>query len=235
MKNVVVCKNCSSENAFYELICYKCKSYLRERVYNIDLWSTIGLLIENPSKAFRSIIFSEHKNFLTLLWILISGKMLLNGIFLTIYFKKWNADLSGFFNCYIIILILSVLLILFFSRIIKEIFKGTGVRTKVKDNFAILTYSFLPLTFGFLILFPIELILFGEYLFYFNPSPFIIKETLSYTLFSFEILLVVWSIFLTFTALKLQSRNFIYSLVFTLFIYFSFYLSIYYVVSIFFV
>ncbi len=227
MKNIVICKNCGSENPYYELICSNCKSYLRERVYNIDLWSTIGLLIESPSKAFRTIIFSEHKNFLILLLILISGKSLLNGIFLTIYFKKWNAYLSGYFISYIIILILTVIMILIFSGIFVEVTKRLDVKTKFKDNFSIITYSFLPFIFGFLILFPTELILFGEYLFYYNPSPFVIKETFAYALLSFEVMLLVWTLFLTFTAFKVQSGNFIYSFVFTLLIHLTFYITLY--------
>jgi len=231
MKNVVVCKNCNSENPFYELICNNCKSYLRERIYNIDLWKTIGLLIESPSRAFKTIIFSEHKNFLILLFILVSGKMLLNGIFLTIYFKKWNAYLSGYFGSYVIILIFTMIMILIFSEIFSEVTKTLGVKTKFKDNFSIITYSFLPFTFGFLILFPIELILFGEYLFYYNPSPFIIKETFAYILLSFEAILIIWSIFLTFTAIKVQSGNTVYSFVFTLFIHLTFYITLYFTAS----
>lgn len=231
MKNVVVCKNCSSENSFYELICSNCKSYLRERVYNIDFWHTIGLLIESPFKAFKTIIFSEHKNFLTLLLILISGKMLLNGIFLTIFFNKWNAHLSGYFSSYIIILILTVSMILFFSLIFGEVTKRFGVDTKFKDNFSIITYSLFPLIIGFLILFPTELILFGEYLFYYNPSPFIIKETLAYALLSFEAIILIWTIFLTFSAIKAQIQNTIFALIFSLFIHLSFYLTLYLITS----
>lgn len=231
MKNVVICKNCSAENAFYELICRNCKSYLRERIYNIDLWNTIGLLIESPSRAFKNIIFSEHKNFLILLLILISGKELLNGIFLTIYFKKWNAHLSDYFGSYTLILIFTILMFLIFSGIFGKITEKFGIKTKFKDNFSIFTYSFLPLTFGFLILFPIELILFGEYLFSYNPSPFVIKETLAYALLAFEVLLITWSMFLTFTAFKVQSRHSVYSFIFALFVHLAFYLTLYFSAS----
>jgi hypothetical protein len=51
------------------------------------------------------------------------------------------------------------------------------------------------------------LILFGEYLFYFSPSPFDIKETLAYTLFLFELLLLLWSLFLTYKAVNIQAGN----------------------------
>ncbi|HSP87958.1 MAG TPA: hypothetical protein VLN45_07475, partial [Ignavibacteriaceae bacterium] len=181
----------------------------------------------SPSKAFKTIIFSEHKNFQVLLLILISGKMLLNSIFLTIYFEKWNAHLSGIFISYFFILIVTVVIFLGMSGIFGSITKRYGIETKFKNNFSILTYSFLPFTFGFLILFPIELILFGQYLFFYNPSPFIIKEALAYSLFAFEVILLLWTVFLTFTAFKVQSGNPGYSILFTLFIHLTIYFSLY--------
>lgn len=231
MKNVLICKNCNSENPFYGLICGNCKFYLRERIYNIDLWKIISQLIESPSFAFKNIIFSEHKNYLVLLLLLISGKLFLNGIFLLIFFNKWNASISDYFTSYFIFLIFTVSVILFFSGIFGFITKRFGIKTKFNDNFALLVYSFLPYTFGCLILFTIELVVFGETLFYYDPSPFVLKGTIAYTLLIFECLLVMWSLFLTITALKVQSQNIFYSTIFALFIHAVIYLSIYYLSS----
>lgn len=231
MKNVVVCKNCSSENPFFALICYNCKSYLRERIYNIDLWKIIGLLIEAPSKAFRTIIFSEHKNFLILLFILVSGKIFLNGIYLTIFFRKWNASFSNYFTGYIIILIFTVIMILIYTGALGEITKKLSVKTRFKDNFSILIYSFLPYVFGFLILFPLELILFGEYLFYYDPSPFLLKGAIAYILLGFELLIILWCFFLTSSAINVQTNKITYSLMIAFFIHFSFYIIFYFISS----
>ena len=197
MKNVVVCKNCNSENPFYELICQKCKSYLRERVYNIDLWHTLYLLIESPSKAFKQIINSEHKNFLVAILLLVSGKVLLNGIFLKIFILKGKAEFPNYFLDYLLAIAFLVIIILLFSSLLKIITEKSGIQTRYSDNFSILTYSHVPYTFSLIILFPIELILFGEYLFSYSPSPFQIKETLSYVLLAFEGLIILWSVFLT--------------------------------------
>ncbi len=60
MKNTITCKNCKDENPFYGLICKSCGSYLRERIFNIDLFKIMGLLIESPQKGFEIIIHSEH-------------------------------------------------------------------------------------------------------------------------------------------------------------------------------
>jgi hypothetical protein len=231
MKNVVICKNCRSENPFHGLICQNCKSYLRERIYNLDLWKTTGHLIETPSKGFKTIIFSEHKNYLILLLILIAGKFFLNGIFLTIYFDNWNAYLPGYFSSYIIFLIFSAAVILIFSGIFTLLTKVFGVETKLKDNIAILTYSFLPYTFGFLILFPMELVIFGSTLFYHSPSPFLLKPAIAYSLLAFEGLIILWSLFLTYYALKVQSANNFYSLAFAVFIHLTLYLILYFIAS----
>jgi len=212
MKNIVVCKNCGSENPFYGLNCSTCKSYLRERIYNIDLWKTVSLLIESPSKAFQSIIYSEHKNFLILIVSLLSGKMMLNGIFLRIFFLKENSHLSNYISNYLITLVLTVVSFLIISWLYGKILERKKIKTRFPDNLAIITFSFLPFTFGFIFLFPIELILFGEYIFYFSPSPFHIKETLAYTLLIFEILLLLWSLFLTCKAINIQTGNKIFSI-----------------------
>ncbi len=225
MKNFVVCKNCNSENPFYGLICLNCKSYLRERVYNIDLWHTISLLIESPSKAFKLIINSEHKNFLVFLLLLVSGKVLLNGIFLKIFFLK-GAEFPNYFLDYLLVLSFFAIILLLFSALLKIITEKSGIQTRYADNFSILTYSFVPYIFSLIILFPIELILFGGYLFSYNPSPFQIKETLSYVLLAFEGLIILWSIFLTISAIKVTSNNFLYSFIFGVVIHTLFYISL---------
>jgi len=226
MKNVVICKNCKSENPFYELICRKCKSYLRERVYNIDLWHTISLLIESPSKAFKLIINSEHKNFLVVLLLLISGKVLLNGIFLKIFLLKGEAEFPNYFLDYLLTLSFTVVILLLSSVLLKTISEKNGIQTRFPDNFSLFTYSFVPYTFSLIVLFPVELVLFGGYLFSYNPSPFQIKETLSYVLFAFEGLIIIWSIFLTISAIKVISNNFLYSFIFGILIHVLFYISL---------
>jgi hypothetical protein len=226
MKNVVVCKNCNSENPLYALICLNCKSYLREKVYNIDFWKTVTLLIEAPSKAFKTIINSEHKNFLVFLIILVSGKILVNGVFLKILFEKGNTGISNYFLNYFFSILLLVLILILFAGLFNVVTDKYGVKTRFLDNFSTLAYSFIPYTFGFVILFPVELILFGGYLFSYSPSPFQIKETLAYTLLVFEGLLIVWNIFLTITAIRVQSGNSFYSLVWAFVIHIVFFISL---------
>jgi len=227
MKNTLVCKSCNKENPFYGLTCNNCKAYLRERVVNIDLWKILALLIDSPASAFRLIIQSEHKNFISFLTLLVSGKFFITSMFIALLSLREEATLGHFTRNYLILLIALVLVLLILSYLITLIFKKYKLSTRFKDNFSIIIYSFIPYIFGFAILFPVELILFGEYLFSVNPSPFAVKETLAYTLLAFEILIILWSYFLSFIALFAQSRNIIFSLAASFIINFLVYFSLY--------
>ena len=55
-----------------------------------------------------------------------------------------------------------------------------NIPLRFKDTFALIIYSQIPYLFGLIILFPLELVIFGDYLFSKNPSPFTIKGTLAY-------------------------------------------------------
>ncbi len=83
MKNIVTCPNCSSENPYYKETCSSCNSFIRDKISNLDLWNIIGLLIENPVKAFRQIIYSQHKNFIFFILFFVSIKFLINARFIS--------------------------------------------------------------------------------------------------------------------------------------------------------
>lgn len=212
MKNSVICKNCGTTNPLYQLICSNCNFYMRERIFNIDLWQVIGLLIENPLEAFKRIVNAEHKNFIFLITFLVAGKLLLDTIFIALAINKEDIFLTGLIVKYLIILASLLMLLLLFSYLLKIVNRFFQFETRIKDNFALLVYSLVPHVFGLLIIFVIEIIVFGGDLFSNNPSPFSLKEFLAYALLSFEFLLILWSIFISIVSLFFQTRNKIYSL-----------------------
>jgi hypothetical protein len=228
MKNVIICKSCSAENPYYEVICSNCHSYLKERIFNIDLWHTIEELIETPVKAFRRIIQSEHKNFISLMFILAAFKLFISSIFISLALFKNERAIDYFITRYfyfaggilVLFLILSILLLL--------IIKSGGVKTRFKDIFSILTYAMMPYSFAAVILFPVEIIIFGEYLFSVNPSPYIIKSTLAWILTGVEILLILWSLFLIGSGIFAQTKSFKFSFISSVVLSGIIYLSIYF-------
>jgi hypothetical protein len=213
MKNVLICKSCNAENPFYEVICTNCHSFLREKIFNIDLWKTIEQLIETPVKAFRRIIQSEHKNFISLIFVIAAFKLFISSIFISLaLFRNENAA-NLFISRFLLFFSGILLLLLTLSLIMLLVIKSGGIKSRYKDIFAVLVYSLLPYSFAAIILFPVELIIFGNYLFSVNPSPFIIKSFIAWVLASLEFLLILWSIFLTVTGIYAQTRSIKFSLV----------------------
>jgi hypothetical protein len=213
MKNVVTCPNCGTENPFYKFTCSNCKAYLRDKIFNLDLWQLIGMLIESPVKAFNRIIQSEHKNFIILIAVLYSIRAFINSRFLSIFLSGESTLRFGLETELLISVGASVVIIWMFAFILFIVNKLSGLKTRFRDDNAVLTYSILPYSFALIVLFPIELIIFGGYLFSDNPSPFILKPAIAYTLLSFEGLLILWGIFLSITGIYALSRNVIYAVI----------------------
>jgi hypothetical protein len=212
MKNEIVCKNCQTHNPFHELTCRNCKSYLRERVYNIDLWKLIENLIESPVKGFTKIIHSEQKNFIIFIILFTSIKFLINTIFFFLINRHNNLYSVNSLRNYLIVLLSTIVIVSLFSLLIKFTNNISGNITRTKDNISILSYSLLPNVFALTILFPLELIFFGGYLFSNNPSPFIIKETIAYLMLILELILILWTFFLAIMALYTATKSISYSI-----------------------
>ena len=213
MRNSVTCPNCNSENPFYNSICSGCKYYLRDKIYNLDLWMVISLLIEAPTKAFRTIIFSEHKNFILFILFFVSIKYLINARFISMISVGEFQSTIGLQLSYLIVLGITLIYFIFFSLIYNSLSKRNEINIRYKDTLALILYSQIPFLFGLFILFPLELVILGDYLFSMNPTPFIIKGSITYFFLAIEIGLVIWSIILVFKAFLTQSQNFLFSLI----------------------
>jgi hypothetical protein len=220
MKNLVVCKNCNSENPFYALNCINCKAYLRERVYNIDFWTVLFSLIDNPLSAFRKIIHAEHKNFTLIIILLAALKLFILSIFIQAYSTNYTPAFTNLFIHALIFLAGLFVLLLMFSLIITFVDFLLGLSTRIKDNFSVVVYAFIPYIVGLVFIFPVELVVFGQNLFSVNPGPFQIKPILAYMLFVLESIIVLWAMLLNGIAMFIQSKNKIYSLI-TDFVYYA--------------
>jgi len=213
MKNSVTCPNCNSENPFYNSVCSGCKFYLRDRIYNIDLWTIISSLIENPTKAFHTIIFSEHKNFISFILFFVAIKYLINVRFISMLSVGEFQSTIGLQYSYLILFGIMIIYFLLFSFVYKFSGKSNEINLRFKDTLALIIYSQIPLLLGLFVLFPLELVFFGDYLFSMNPTPFVIKGSIGYLFFVLEIGLILWSIFLVIKAFISQSQQMFFSLI----------------------
>lgn len=207
MKNPVICKNCSAENPLYAHICSKCKYFLRDKVYNIDIWATIGQIIESPGKAFLKIVFAEHKNFLAFLTIFFSLRILVLSRFTSLFFSSDPISTTPILTSYLLTLTASAVVYLVLSHLSSLVLRKQGYSVRFKDVYSLNIYSNIPNILSIFILFPIELIIFGGYLFSNNPSPFQVKAALAYVLATFEVGILLWSLILNFKAIKTLADN----------------------------
>lgn len=204
IKNPVICQNCGAENEHYREKCRECKAYLRARVFNIDLWSTIWYLIESPLKVFKEIILAEHKNYVIFILIVMGAKYFLNSLVISNYVyppDPLNATaMTQIFPAAGVF----VALLLLLSYVFTHILNMMGYRNIFKSVLAVLTYTFMPSVMILIILSPIEFALFGQSWFYNNPSPIVLKQNAAYILYGLEVLVYLWGCVLSikaFTAL----------------------------------
>lgn len=213
MKNIIICNNCKEENPFYSLICSNCKSFLRVKISNIDLWLTIAKILESPSNAIKNIIYAEHKNFVFLLLPLASIKIsLISSIFTNALQIEQTDDSISFLSILMGGLVIFIL-IFFSSLIVTGINSILGLKNRLKDNFAVYTYSLIPIVLTLLILTPVEYALFGHYWFTFNPPPYIIKSTAAFILISIENIFILWTYLLLILSTYTQTKNIFYSII----------------------
>jgi len=216
MKNSITCKNCGEANSHYNLNCVKCKTYLRERVVNIDFWNFLGKLVESPVSGFNRIIYAENKNFIYLILILFSLKQ---GILTLILNSALKIELNLEWQTHFFMSIgLSIASVFTISLIITVLNKLFGYISRFKDNLAIIIYSLFPFLVGLILFFPVELVMFGEFLFSFDPSPFYLKPVPAIVISILEALMIIWSIVLIIFAIFAQTKNIFYSVISSIFV-----------------
>lgn len=221
------CKKCNHINPPYKNICSECKSYLRERIVNIDLWDTIRLIIEDPAKAFRNIIFAEHKNFIIFLTFFIAIKNLIIARFFSVPELGMNGVETTFVGSLMLAIILTSLLIISFSLVQKYVYSKREVKIRFKDVFAVNVYSFIPYLFGLVFIFPVELVVLGGDIFSNNPYSFEIKPLITYILIGFELMTISWSFYLIYQSIITISSNRIYSIIYTLLFFLTWFATLY--------
>lgn len=210
------CSKCLQENAPYQNICENCKSYLRDKTVNIDLWTTILKLIENPFEAFRTIVFAEHKNFIFFLLFFISIKNMIIARFISIPELGLRGATSPLFLIILLCLAVTICLAGIISFIQSKVYQKSDIKLRVIDVIALNSYSQVPLVFSLVFIFPVELVVLGSDIFSNNPYSFQIKPTITYILISLETIMIIWSFILYYLSIRFVGLRKFSSFIFTI-------------------
>jgi hypothetical protein len=194
---MIICSVCNTENDTYSTICRKCGGFLQNRIPNLDLFDTLWRVIENPRNAFRLITLAEHKNYAFFLYALCGISITFTGF--------WHFRLGERFENIFPLILWALLigiplgivlcpLVASIHWILSKIFGG---KASFRTSLGVTSYAWTPIVISMLLVLPIKLLTFGMYLFTFNPNPMAIKPASYVLLIGFDIILAVWTFFLT--------------------------------------
>lgn len=177
------CGICNADNRDLDVRCSSCGSILQDSVKALDLFSTIFNIWRSPDSTLRKVVLASHRNYALLL-------ATLEGIalsFLSLYMVKaadiYSLDFTRLLLTGIVVGVVVFLPALYFFSVLSYFtlrVKRTGAT--IRGYIAGITYSLHPLAVGAAFLVPMEVAVFGSYLFSNNPPPQVINPVSFYFL-----------------------------------------------------
>jgi hypothetical protein len=190
---MIRCSVCGTDNDDLAVLCSKCKSYLQTKVDTLDLFGTIWLLIEAPRRAMKRIVLARYKNYVYFLSMLFGISLL--------YTAMWYRNIGKVFNDLFILLIggflagpvVGVLYLLLCSVVLAGFTRLLGGKANVRNTFAVVAYSTVPIAFSLVFVLPVEVAIFGLSFFDNNPSPLVLKPVEYVVLIGLDVAVTIWS------------------------------------------
>jgi len=164
------CPVCQEQNKWYATRCSHCGSYLQNKVDTLNLFETLWELVESPLRALSRIILAEHKNY----------TLLLSGVFgiAFVYAYSWFHHVGARIESLLVVLLVGLLagpvagigLMGILSALLTVILRKLGSPMSFRNVHAVTSYASAPVVFSLFLVFPLELMTFGGFLFTSNPS-----------------------------------------------------------------
>jgi len=203
---MITCGVCKTENDEFAITCRSCKSYIQNRIANLDFFETIWKVIESPRKAFHDITLAEHKNYSILLFVLFGVGLSFTGF--------WYFQLGSHFESLLDLLAeasgigvaLGLLCSLLFTVVFDGLMRIMGEKGTFRNSLGILAYSTTPVSLTLVLILPIELLSFGMYLFTSNPNPYTIKPGLFVALIAFDSAMALWAFGLSVVGISVSKQ-----------------------------
>lgn len=190
---MILCSVCGRENDDLAVVCVSCKSYLQSKVDTLDLFQTLWMLIVAPRETFRRIVLSRHKNYV----FFVSSLLGMALAFTILWFK----NLGHLFPNLIVVLLTGTIagpfignaFVSLFSAVMILLGRMLGGKATFRNTFGVVAYASMPIVLTLVLVFPIEIAIFGLDFFGNNPSPLVIKPFVYVTLLGFDAMAVVWA------------------------------------------
>ncbi|MBE0645195.1 MAG: hypothetical protein IH600_14020 [Bacteroidetes bacterium] len=191
------CPSCGVDNFTLQLRCSDCGAYVRDRVPALDLFSTLWGMLEQPTATALRIGRSEQKNYTHLLFAL-CGPL----FFAAMLFVARVGDTTMPFG-YLLLGVVAVgpvlgLLLLAAASLLQRLLFRLffGVILRYRETAAWVAWSLTPMMWASVIVFPIQLSVFGLILFSTNPAPWQLLPLPFWMLGILSMISVIWSLLL---------------------------------------
>ena len=193
---MIACTVCGTQNDEFAVVCVSCKSFLQTKVDNLNLFETLWSLMETPRAAFRRIALARHKNYVILLSCLLGMAV----VYLVIWLKTLGARLPNLALLvgagFVIGPFAGVLFTFLFSFLVHRVGRLLGGTGSYRNVRAAIVYAMVPIVYSLVLVFPIEIALFGPYFFSDNPPPLVINPVAYIVLLGFDAAAMIWSLVL---------------------------------------
>jgi hypothetical protein len=197
---MITCTVCGKENDDLSVVCTACKSFLQARVDALDLFSTIGGLIEKPGATLKKIVLARYKNYSLILSALFGISLVLDVAWLTNAGDRVAGLLPILGAGLIGGPIAGVLVVFIVSVALQQTTRVLGGHAARKNLFAAIAYATSPMVLALAFVIPIQLAIFGKEFFGSNPPPSLIRPTEYSLLLALKTLAACWSVYLVIEA-----------------------------------
>ncbi|HCV43406.1 MAG TPA: hypothetical protein DGH68_07965 [Bacteroidetes bacterium] len=202
---MIACSVCGQQNDDLVVICVSCGSYLQSKVDNLNLFETIWLLMENPRAAFKKIVLARHKNYVVLLSALF-GISLAFALFWVKHLGSRFENLMALVGAGVLFGIPAGLAIVWISGfLVARCVRMLGGKAVARNAAAVTAYASMPLALSLVVVFPLEIALFGLDFFGTNPPPLVLNPGVYLGLLAFDAMAVLWSVSLSYKGLAVLS------------------------------
>ena len=187
IKNSVECNACHERIANYLDTCSNCGAFIRSRRNILNIWLTIFNLFAEPVKTMEDIIFVKRKSGIFILFlVMVIGFSLLNFIYMNAQVQE-NTGVAAYSVSLWLTFKELTLFLISYSLISKLFFGFLGYKSRIKDLLAVSVFAFIPFVLSIFLLLPVELGLFGEFWFTFNPFPGLLNHSLLISCYPFMV------------------------------------------------
>jgi hypothetical protein len=164
------------------------------KVDNLNLFETLWSLMEDPRPAFRRIALARHKNYVILLSCLLGMAI----VYLVVWLKTLGArfpDIALLVGAgFVVGPFAGVLFTFLFSFLVHRVGRLLGGTGSYRNVRAAVVYAMVPIVYSLVLVFPIEIALFGPYFFSDNPPPLVINPVAYIVLLGFDAAAMLWSL-----------------------------------------